>query len=197
MKGGYQIIDLSKATAGDPVNIKGAYEAASKTNDKPVMIITADGQRVFAQMKKDGSDYKTTYITGDGYTISVKIESDDDVTLTSTNEGGSIELIEQAIADVNERLDADLFSNTYTQIQSYNSDDNLYEFPTDGYVCIDFGVNVTGEKTLGFLTKNNSITNIYTNSAESGRDLVFVKKGMKVKVTVPSGCVVYFMSLVN
>ena len=102
MKGGYQILDLTGATAGSPVEVKGIYKAAAGNNGKPVLILTNDGQRVYAEIAKDSSDYITCYISAEGKTVNITIGSDDSVTTVISDPGASITGLEQAVNELND-----------------------------------------------------------------------------------------------
>lgn len=81
-KGGYQIIDLTGATAGDPVTIGGIYNKIKGNNGKPILVKANDGQRVFAQVKEVDGNLVTTYLSAEGKIVKVVVTNADSVTTT-------------------------------------------------------------------------------------------------------------------
>ena len=81
-KGGYQILDLTGATAGDPVTITGIYDKIAGNNGKPILVKANDGQRVFAQAKKSSTNYVLTYLSAEGKIVKVVVTNADSVTTT-------------------------------------------------------------------------------------------------------------------
>lgn len=87
MKGGYQIIDLSKV-GETPTTIPGAYDAFKGANGKPVLIITPDGNEVFAKVKEGTlGTYEASYIDGEKV-YSVVVDSVNNVLIEEIEIGG-------------------------------------------------------------------------------------------------------------
>ena len=197
IKGGYQIIDLSLVTVGVQATVSGVYGKAQGNNGKPVMIKTPDGQSVFAEIKTGTNKYVTAYLGADGATYTVEISNADKVDITKQESSSELD---GRVDDIEERLDANIFSNTYTQVQSYNSAENTFTAPTDGYFCYALSASdASGENTTLFKTKNGTFTGIKTilSNGTSFRDLLFVKKGMEAYFSLQDNTIIYFMSLVN
>lgn len=104
MKGGYQILNLSTVTVGTKTKTKGSFEQAKGNNGKPVMVLTPDNQRVFAEVVESSGDYILAYLGGDGSTYTVLVEDDDNVTITKQESDATIATkvaaLETAVGDV-------------------------------------------------------------------------------------------------
>lgn len=196
-KGGNQNIDLSSVTVGTQATISGIYDMVKGNNGKPIMIKTTDGQRVYAEVKAGTNKYVTAYLGADGATYTVEISNANKVDITKQESSSELD---GRVDDIEERLDAVVFSNTYTQIQSYTSTENTFVAPTDGYFCYSLdSQDASGENTTLFKTKNGSFTGIKNvpSNGTAFRDLLFVRKGMEAYFTLQSHTIIYFMSLVN
>lgn len=99
-KGGYQIIDLTGATAGDPVTIVGIYNRIKNNNGKPILVKANDGQRVFAQVNEVNDNLVTTYLSAEGKIVKVVITNADSVTTTIEDYSASIEQLEIAVNEI-------------------------------------------------------------------------------------------------
>jgi len=195
--GGYQIVDLSTVTIGTQATISGIYDKVKGNNGKPLMIVTPDDQRVFAEVKAGTNKYVTAYLGADGATYTIEISNANKVDITEQESSSELD---SRVDDLEERLDATVFSNTATQIQSYNSAENTFVTPTDGYFCYSLDSrDASGENITSFKTKNGPFTDIKNvlSNGTTFRDLLFVRKGMEVYFTLQSHTIVYFMSLVN
>lgn len=181
-KGGYQIIDLTGATAGDPVTIGGIFTKIESNKGKPILIKANDGQRVFAQAKEVDGDYVLTYLSAEGKTIKVVITDEDAVTTTIADEGASIEALTQGLNDINTRVDADTLGdevNLYTYDGS--TTDKIFTCPADGYVLQNCGAASDGVSVVDYRLSNGNRLHLNCVYDSNGSQVVtFVKKGMQL-----------------
>lgn len=192
MNGGYQTLDLHKATAGDPVTIKGSYESVKGSNGKTILVEDKDGQEVFAQSKEVSDDYVITYISAEGKTVKVTITDEDAVTTVIEDDSASIESLNQAVAEINNRVSANYIDDVVNITPSeYASND--YIVPDDGYLKI---TPVTG-RAIGFdlVSTNRGDSTTLISSLDTNGYMLFVKKGMSFRFAISAsevGNVTYF-----
>lgn len=182
MKGGYQIIDLINATAGNPVTIAGVYNTVKGNNGKPVMILTHDGQRVFSQVLEDDGDYLLTYLSGEGKTVKIKIEDTDAVTTTIEDDAASIEALTEGLNEINTRVDADTLGNE-VNLYSYDGSttEKIFTCPKDGYVLQNCGADADGVCVVDYILSNGNRLHLNCVYGSNGSQVVtFVKKGMQL-----------------
>lgn len=177
MKGGYQILDLTGATAGSPVEVKGIYKAAASNNGKPVLILTNDGQRVYAEIAEDDGDYITCYISAEGKTVNITIEPDDSVTTVVSDPGASITGLEQAVNELsdNKAAKSDITDLVCTGIKNTTGNTILADkyFYLNGALCkakVDIANNATFTLNTNFTVVtideelsalNSNLSNLY------------------------------------
>lgn len=217
MKGGYQILDLTGATAGSPVEVKGIYKAAAGNNGKPVMILTNDGQRVYSEIAEDDGDYITCYISAEGKTVKVTIESDDSVTTVIADDAASIEALTQGLNEVSntvsgltneegtgtvDEIDDRISKNRiissatgWVDITAYDGseEDKFFTCPSDGYVAMSLGVaasNIGQVILANSKSKSDAVTMLRGagNSAQIDTRSLFVRQG-QIIYTVFTGTV--------
>lgn len=207
-KGGYQILDLTGATAGDPVTINGIFNSIENNKGKPILIKANDGQRVFAQAKKSSSNYVLTYLSAEGKTVKVTISNQDAVTTTIEDDSASITALTQGLNEVADRQDANkMLVASRILLDDYNdpSDESkIYTCTSDGYVNF---------KVAGTIGNNYEVT-IYDPGSAGAQAVqarlanageydqffaVFVKKGMRLVCSsnVGTGNYGYFMPFEN
>lgn len=192
MNGGYQTLDLRKATSGDPVTIKGSYESVKGSNGKTILVEDKDGQEVFAQSKEVDGDYVITYLSAEGKTVKVTITDEDAVTTVIEDDSASIESLTQAVAEINNRVSANYIDEVVNITPSEYVSDN-YIVPDDGYLKI---TPATG-RTIGFdlISTNRGDSTTLISSIDTNGYMLFVKKGMSFRFTISSsevGSVTYF-----
>lgn len=95
-------------------------------------------------------------------------------------------------------LTINTFGNN-VDLSSYTSDDNLYTFPNDGYVCINSTTATTGTGQLTIYSSNSLGSNFgfVLNATDAWQgNAVFVKKGMRAKVnSLATGFVALYIPL--
>ena len=188
MNGGYQTLDLRKATAGDPVTIKGSYASVKGSNGKTILVEDKDEQEVFAQSKEVSGDYVITYISAEGKTVKVTITDEDSVTTVIEDDSASINSLTQAVAEINNRVDAnDITDNEDIDPTEYGQ--NGYTVPNDGYLKIE----PPSGSSIGFDLISNETLIDYS---ETTGYILFVKKGMTFRFNVVNpqthGTVTYY-----
>lgn len=184
-KGGYQILDLTGATAGDPVTIGGIFTKIESNKGKPILIKANDGQRVFAQAKKSSSNYVITYLSAEGKTVKVTISNQDAVTTVIEDDGASIEALTQGLNEVADRVDSTYFG-TAVSLDEYDgsTDEKIYTTPCDGWLYIDSTSSASGSANVQVKrTDNNSWTIVLGHVAANTHMSVFIKKGLNLKVS--------------
>lgn len=88
MRGGYQIVDLSKVTIGTETKVDGVYKTISGFDGKPVFIITPNTSGVFAEFTKNSGMYIGAYIGSNSHLFTVSIISSDQVTIIDKGPAG-------------------------------------------------------------------------------------------------------------
>jgi len=160
MIGGYQMLDLTGATAGDPVTIDGIFNRIKNNNTKPILIKANDGQDVFAQVKEVDGDFVLTYLSAEGKTVKVVIDDEDSVTTTIADDGASIEALSQGLNEIS------------TDLQKVTPQ---YSTAATG----DKRVELTDyDSTTPFTTPSDGIVRIITKAAESSGTSSLIIKGL-------------------
>lgn len=183
--GGYQIIDLSSVTVGTQATISGIYDKAGGNNGKPLMIVTPDDQRVFAEVKAGTNKYVTAYLGADGATYTVEISNANKVDITKQESSSELD---GRVDAIEERLDA-ITLGTRVDLSSYNSESNAYTVPSDGFIHVKVGDSTSNDAGIGTCGGINNML-LYREKGTNGSDTYFstlVKKGMKLYVTHNSG----------
>ena len=185
MKGGYQILDLSNVTVGTQATIDGIYNLVSGNNEKPLLIVTPDNQRVFSEVKAGTNKFVSAYLGADGSTYEVEIKSTNKVDITKVpSDAETAEKVEE----IEERLDANLLKGAYIDISTYDSD-TPYVAPSDGYVTVLNGSGGTGQVEIKndvntFYSMMGSVTGIFSLFVRKGTTL-YVSGTSTSKVFVP------------
>lgn len=195
-KGGYQIIDLSGVTVGTQATISGIYDKVGGNNKKPIMIITPDGQRVFAEVKAGTNKYVTAYLGADGATYTVEISKANKVDITQQPSDATTSAKVDAI---DERISKNKINSTATdswvQITSYDGStaDKFFVCPNDGYIHATAGTANTNGIEIAFshsksTTGSVSMLAVYgTGASRNSTASTFVRKGQIVYVSNASG----------
>lgn len=182
MKGGYQIIDLTNATAGDPVTITGVFDVVKGNNGKAILIKTADGQDVFAQAKEVDGDYVITYLSAEGKTVKVTITDENAVTTVIEDDAASIEALTEGLSALNARVDAETLGaevDLYTYDAS--TDEKIFTCPSDGYLFQNCGSVANGASIVDYILSNDDVLHLNCiYGSDSSQVVTFVKKGMRL-----------------
>ena len=177
-KGGYQIIDLSNVTVGTQATIRGIYNKVGGNNTKPIMIITPDGQRVFAEVKAGTNKYVTAYLGADGATYTVEISNANEVDITKQESDASIATKVAALEL------SDLDPNSVVNLSEYDGSTDAKHFivPSDGIITIGGSAE---NSTLNVRYHYNNDTEYFSIALITGNTTVmpvFVKKGLRLYV---------------
>lgn len=198
MKGGYQIIDLSDVTVGTQATIEGIYDIAGGNNGKPFMVITPDGQRVFAEVKTGTNKYVTAYLGANGSTYTVEISKANKVDITKQESSSDLD---ERVDDLEDRMNAN--QTTSAEIVSLSTDYTYnapYVCPSDGYLSLNNGNNNTARQVVGGVHFDNGPNITFSGyfTASYNANMLFVKKGMKLYVSsLPEGSSAQFIPIHN
>lgn len=178
MKGGYQIIDLSSVTVGTQATISGIYDKVGGNNAKPIMIITPDSQRVFAEVKAGTNKYVTAYLGADGSTYTVEISNANAVNITKQESSSELD---GRVDGLEERLNkATLDYTNAVDLTPYTAFNNCYTVLEDGYAIGSIPTGLTTNVIAIGNSEGGSLGCIQGLSGHSATFSVFVRKGIKI-----------------
>lgn len=195
MIGGYKMIDLTGATAGDPVTIDGIFNRIKNNNTKPILIKANDGQDVFAQVKEVDGDYVLTYLSAEGKTVKVVIDDEDSVTTTIADDAASIEALTQAVNEIStdvQTLQKVGVSSSFTMIADHGSTLPVtFTCPSDGYIRhYNDTLPSSGNVQTCYAKENGDTTacmiGILSAGSSVGGVSGYVRKGQKIVVSTNS-----------
>ena len=104
--------------------------------------------------------------------------------------GGIANELNNNLTSLNERINKNTL-NSVVDISSYNSSNNQYTIPDDGYIQLNASYATPGVEVSCRINDYLSIT-IQSISASSTANVVFVRKGMKVYKSTTNGTLYYF-----
>lgn len=205
VKGGYQIIDLSKD------NI---YDIAKGYNQKAILIKT-NSTYVFGSLTKDLNNYILSYVDTDNNLHQITIEPDNTTTdntidldsgggepyvlpIASASTLGGIKVGENLSIDENGVLSAsggggsvdyDLDILHGVSLLSYNSSSKLYTLPSDGIVQLSASANNTHIKlgirksgSTEWVIDAHNITIESTSNRGNLYNSIYLRKGVQVYI---------------
>lgn len=103
---------------------------------------------------------------------------------------GALNSLNNNLTNLNERINKNALDSVI-DISSYNSSNNQYTIPDDGYIQLTASYATPGVEVSCRINDYLSIT-IQSISASSTANVVFVRKGMKVYKSSTNGTLYYF-----
>lgn len=166
VKGGYQIIDLSKD------NI---YDIAKGYNQKAILIKT-NSTYVFGSLTKDSNNYILSYVDTDNNLHQITIEQDNTTTdniIDLESSGGGAE---------------DVTFGDRVDVKSYNSSSNMYTAPSDGIIQL-YATSEGAYIQCSLQYKGNTSSFLRCSYNYNQAASLYVRKGTKMFFSIQSGSV--------